>query len=366
MSVKTTPINYRNHPKMVDMFEPSHFIHAPYMFFTINGCIPNALCFFCYDKQLLFKLLITELSINEDDIIQVNKVKEEEDKYEIYNFLIPVKDNLLIHFNPDSQRIDLLYSPKTNKKLLDKVIGIIKTHLTVNPYLNKLFLLQEQSYADDIKSFDIVNNSISLEKNYNDDFIPIHNNILERLNSKNDKGLILLHGLPGTGKTSYIRYLTSVVNKRMIYISPEFAEKIGSPTFLSMISQYPNSIIVIEDAENIIGERKAGGNSAISNLLNLSDGLLSDCLKIQIICSFNTDISKVDKALMRKGRLIAKYNFGALCIEKSKQLSASLGFETIINKEMTLAEIFNQNDKEFNDADKKLGFVINEPLVTVE
>ena len=187
MTIKKINKNYRNHPKMVNMFEPVNYVHAPYMFFTMNGCIPNVLCFFCIDKKQLFDILISEFSINEDDIIQVQQVNIEENKYDVYNCLIPVKDNLLIHFNPDSQRIDVMFSPTTNKKLLDKVKSIIKTHLTVNPYQNKLFLLQEHSFGEDIKSFDIVNNLISIEKNYNDDFIPIHNNILKRLNNKNDK-----------------------------------------------------------------------------------------------------------------------------------------------------------------------------------
>jgi len=56
-------------------------------------------------------------------------------------------------------------------------------------------------------------------------------------------------------------------------------------------------------------------------LLNISDGLLYDCLNIQIICSFNIDIIKVDSALLRKGRLIAKYEFKELEVAKAQALS---------------------------------------------
>lgn len=55
----------------------------------------------------------------------------------------------------------------------------------------------------------------------------------------------------------------------------------------------------------------------------------------------------VDNALMRKGRLIAKYEFGKLSIEKAQRLSDHLGFDTVINKPMTVAEISNQDEKEF-------------------
>ena len=64
----------------------------------------------------------------------------------------------------------------------------------------------------------------------------------------------------------------------------------------------------------------------VSALLNITDGLLSDWLNIQLICSFNSDISKIDSALMRKGRLIAKYEFKELEVEKANALSLKLRF----------------------------------------
>jgi ATP-dependent 26S proteasome regulatory subunit len=110
---------------------------------------------------------------------------------------------------------------------------------------------------------------------------------------------------------------------------------------------HPNSIFVIEDAENIIIDRNHNGSSSVSALLNLADGLLSDCLNIQIICSFNTDLSYVDSALMRKGRLIAKYEFAELEMSKAQALSNKLGFSSAITLPMTLAAVYNQHEREF-------------------
>ena len=105
--------------------------------------------------------------------------------------------------------------------------------------------------------------------------------------------------------------------------------------------------------------REENGNSPVSTLLNLSDGLLSDCLNIQIICSFNTDISKVDSALLRKGRLIAKYEFKELEAEKAQNLSEKLGFKTQISEPMNLTDIYNQEEKNGNHtaSRKSIGFV---------
>jgi hypothetical protein len=55
----------------------------------------------------------------------------------------------------------------------------------------------------------------------------------------------------------------------------------------------------------------------------------------------------IDPALMRKGRLIAKYEFGKLGINKAQRLSNHLGYKGVITKPMTVAEVANQEEKEF-------------------
>jgi hypothetical protein len=125
------------------------------------------------------------------------------------------------------------------------------------------------------------------------------------------------------------------------------AGSITNPGLMNVLIGNPNSVFVIEDAENILVDRNTDGESPVSALLNLADGLLSDCLNIQIICSFNTDLSRVDSALTRKGRLIAKYEFLELEAAKAQALSNKLGFNSIITEPMTLAMVYNQNDAEF-------------------
>jgi hypothetical protein len=147
----------------------------------------------------------------------------------------------------------------------------------------------------------------------------------------------------------------------VIFLPPQIAASITEPSLMPIFLNNPNSIFVIEDAENIILDREQNGSSSVSALINISDGILSDCLNIQIICSFNMNVSKIDSALMRKGRLIAQYEFTELEVEKANSLSRKLGFFATINSPMTLAAIYNQKELEFNQPKKfaTIGFKIN-------
>src|SRR5215831_7235967 len=198
----------------------------------------------------------------------------------------------------------------------------------------------------DLKPMEIKRVKLDLGLFYNDDFKTVDELIRQRLNKKNDKGIVMLYGLPGTGKTTYLRYLIGKLKKRVLFMSQNTAGNLADPGFLDMLVDNPNTVIIIEDAENIIMDRKTSQYSPVASLLNISDGLLADFLNIQLVCTFNNSLTLVDSALMRKGRLIASYEFGKLSVSKAQRLSNHLGFDTIIRQPMTLAEISNPHEKE--------------------
>ncbi len=198
----------------------------------------------------------------------------------------------------------------------------------------------------ELKQLEVKRTTLDLDLFYEDDFKTVNEIICKRLSKDKDKGIVLLHGLPGTGKTTYLRYLIGKIKKRVLFVSPNVAGDITSPDFIQLLVSNPNSVLIIEDAESIIMDRKLNSNSSVSNLLNILDGLLADFLNVQLICTFNNSLTMVDNALLRKGRLIAKYEFGKLGIEKSQRLSNHLGFTDIIDKPMTIAEIANPDEKE--------------------
>ncbi|MBD3627986.1 AAA family ATPase [Cyclobacterium sp.] len=196
-----------------------------------------------------------------------------------------------------------------------------------------------------------------IQKMYNDDFAEI-NELIENALEVDKAGLILLHGLPGTGKTSYLKNLISRHHKKsFIFIQNEFVNELLHPNFISFLLKNQNAVLIIEDAEKVLTSREqVNETSVVSTILQLTDGLFSDYLNIKIICTFNTSIDKIDKALLRKGRMIAYYEFQPLISEKADELLRGLNHESN-GTEMTLADIFNYKKKDFNQTKKgKIGF----------
>jgi hypothetical protein len=216
-----------------------------------------------------------------------------------------------------------------------------------------------------LRGMEIKRTKLDLDLFYEDDFRETDAIICSRLNKAKDKGIVLLHGLPGTGKTTYLRHLIGRIKKKVLFLSPAAAAGIMDPEFIDLLINNPDSVLVIEDAENIIMDRKFSNNPAVSNLLNISDGLLADFLNVQIICTFNNSLTMVDSALMRKGRLIAKYEFRKLGINRSQRLSEHFGFDTLINQPMTIAEIAGQGEQEIKvQRTEVIGFMRSQEILS--
>jgi hypothetical protein len=334
---------------LAQLFEPrrNSYLNEMTLFITLFNSIPN----FIHEKNINCKKASNWFSDTYKTEIKdcyYNKIYYDRNKKaELDDIFYVVHEDLLIDFDTQNSIVRFLFKNTGMEKVEGIISEIRKFKIRKSKGKPEISLLMVTRNGIETKSLTITRPKLSIEDNYNNDFGEIHQTIMKRLSRNNDKGLVLLHGKPGTGKTSYIRSLVTSLRKNVIFLPPNMAGAITNPDLISILIDNPNSIFVIEDAENIIVDREKEGHSPVSALLNISDGLLSDCLNIQIICSFNTDITKVDIALMRKGRLIAKYEFKELEPEKANSLSVKLGFGATFSKPASLTAIYNQDEFDF-------------------
>ncbi len=191
-----------------------------------------------------------------------------------------------------------------------------------------------------------------------------HSKILQMIHQKERSGLFIFHGLTGSGKTNYIRYLISQARPEtnFIFYPITLLRELANPQLITFISDYQHSVLVIEESEDSVQTRDSfsSDKTSIANLLNISDGLLSDVLNLKIISTFNTDIRNLDKALLREGRLLGIHKFGELPIENANKISQLNQLNRTFDKPVTLAQIFNNPLKEdltdFVSTDIKIGF----------
>lgn len=266
-------------------------------------------------------------------------------KFQFDRTVIILNNNCIIEF--DTGYCEMLHDGNAGQFIKEVAVLVMKYKERKKRQPSEINLIVRDSGGLDLKTMEIKNTKLDIDLFYADDFKEVDDVIRKRLKQKNDKGIVLLHGLPGTGKTTYLRYLIGKIKKRVMFLSPNVAGNLMDPDFIDLLIDNPDTVLVIEDAENIIMDRRNSTDSSVSNLLNISDGLLADFLNVQLVCTFNSPLTMIDRALMRKGRLIAKYEFGKLSIPKSQKLSDHLGFKNVIKKPMTVAEISNQNEKEF-------------------
>jgi|GEM_PF-1858297 len=269
------------------------------------------------------------------------------------NYIIKNKNKELIGEHRIAESINLYFLPN-NRAEVDKIIEYIKNNSI--SFDQKATLLGIISYDDTdyyINYIDITHKLgpfTDLDLHYGDGFSDFYEKV-KNLIVNNTKGLVLFHGTPGTGKTYCLRHLIKDLNqrKKFLYMPSSLIEHITEPSFISFLtgeilnSKGQEYIIVIEDAETLLTNRQDSYlTNSVSNILNLSDGLLNDILSVQIIATFNTDLQNIDEALLRKGRLLARKEFIPLDIDRASQLIKKLDLNIEATDQLTLSDLYSQ------------------------
>lgn len=276
-------------------------------------------------------------------------------KEEVGQQIYILREDILINITTDSV---IVYFVNRDGPLLKKLRELLLSFRTEKPDMAQINLITISNGDFENRKIDFKKPKLDFKKMYNEDFIFFHKKIMTHLEQKASSGLHLLYGKPGTGKSTYIRYLCGKVDKRVIFISGQMARNLDNVSMTRYLIYNADSILVIEDAEELIISRDNQRNSNLAMILNITDGILGESLGIQIIATFNTDVQNIDPALKRKGRLKSAFEFKALSPEKANTLLREQNMTYSTEEEMTLAEIYTISEEEQykSPARKAVGF----------
>ena len=309
-----------------------------------------------------WKNTFTEIIPDEDDSI-INEnilLKVTEDIFISYFIIDKLLDTsivseLTIYYKYDvkSEKVNIIISDKVNEIINDFddcLVDFLDDELESSSKLNTISIGQNGLDIEPITHIDLDTDNIELY--YNNKTFKEVNKAIKKI-KKSDRGLLILNGERGTGKTSIIKHISDSLDRIVIFIPNNLIDQtINNPDFRKFIKRYTKPVLVLDDCEMIFNEYFNKSNTITNNLLQIVDGLIYN--DVTIITIFNTeDRLEMDHTLMESNNLIDIIDFDYLEKDEANELSSFIKSSKKYKFETRLIDVMKKKNV---DSKKQIGF----------
>lgn len=186
--------------------------------------------------------------------------------------------------------------------------------------------------------------------NYNGSVVEGYKYVVSELSKDEPRGrLVLLEGEPGTGKTRMVHSMIGdlMQSSTCILVPPSLMTDLSGPDFASTLimqrEEGKHIVLILEDADDclIAREKNKAAKASLAALLNMSDGIMGSTLDLRVIVSTNQELTSIDRAILRPGRLLKRITVDALVPSIASSLYTRLTGKTRhYTKETILAQVY--------------------------
>lgn len=315
---------------------------------------PNTLkTFISYNKNE-FNKIIDDNNYCLDAIVTTEIIPA--DEFDIVNekYLIKISETIYISYyildvdSDDATVQDLTFyfkSQEDDAEIITKIVDEISETIVVydeTSVINNLNVVTLSANGLDVEPIRTPEIDENIELFYNSKTFKSVKKLAKTIKNS-DKGLSILYGEKGTGKTSIINYIAEKTGKFVIYIPNTLLDStLNNPEFRNFLRRYDKPIIVLDDCEVNFNNVFAKTNIYVNNLLQLIDGYLAN--DVNIITIFNSNLDEVDTNLLNSNSLHESLEFEFLNVGDANELSKHLNKKKKHKTNVRLIDIIRNND----------------------
>ncbi len=319
------------------------------------GDKPNKISIFNnYSIEVNEYIINKSMSINSTiDIIDFDMVNEKK--------FIKINDNVYVSYtiidkNTDTafvNNITIFYKSADDLESVNTIVEevlpyTLESDSSETSKLNTVFLTEDGGL--ELEAIDKITLNENVDIFYNKETVKSINRLTRTL-KKTEKGITVLYGVRGTGKTSIINSICDKLDKTFIYIPNTLVEStFNNSDFTEFLRKNNNSIIVLDDCETNLNDIYSKSSS---NIIQLLDGILSHSVKLNIITIFNVDDEEdICETLKDSNSLIELVKFELLTEDECNNLSKTLNLNKNYKNKNRMIDVLKNNN---NIVYKKIG-----------